>query len=670
MVQSFLQSQQSKAQIGNDAGWALKFYHQNEPYSELPVLKVEDYYADIQATLQSGLEGGTYTFVIEGLINDHYRKLKELVSREGPRWNAVIKLYLYWRDASSNIGGYLANVVGIADLVGGSSVPEEALVAELSIQSVSRKAGSRRYETTIQARERVFTALSSRIPEPIHEDNLQSVINTVKNNTGIRNITPHGLEEIGSLQAEAINFEQGNTYKQEFQQLANALEQATNKRGRGMLLIRDGILHVGVRSFPLEGDPKELTYASGLIEIESIGSMESDPNSDPADAPPRRPEFRLTLKGRPDIKPGDVVKVDLPPEDVIKTTPDFGDAILGMAGSLLPAIGGGLEKPVNLYVNSVQHRLGRTSGFSTVVTTVQIENLNQAWDEHSPSGSHPPVRVSSASSADSGTQAAQAVRQLAEGSASARRFADIGEVRSVQTSGRGSETEPPGQTLTTWRGLVAPDGRRNQANRLAIQRQQPSILQGIPYATPFAWGKCGLVVPRYPGTRVVVLHRNGQANDPLDVGALWEAGHGPDSQAGDWWLILPVDIPESDRATIANDATSEEHTGKVSQDLIDAEGNRIIEVGELTIRVGKNSLKDAGERPDRSDDEGSITIEHTKEGSKIVMKPDGSVEITAKKIKFDTSQSNGDIELDAGNGNITMKANSVDVQVSDSMNVH
>jgi hypothetical protein len=201
-------------------------------------------------------------------------------------------------------------------------------------------------------------------------------------------------------------------------------------------------------------------------------------------------------------------------------------------------------------------------------------------------------------------------------------------------------------------------------------------LQGIPYATPFAWGKCGLVVPRYPGTRVVVLHRNGQANDPLDVGALWEAGHGPDSQAGDWWLILPVDIPESDRATIANNATPKEHTGKVSQDLIDAEGNRIIEVGELTIRVGKDSLKNAGERPKRPNENNPtgtpdcVTIEHTKEGSKIVMKPDGSVEITAKKIKFDTSQSNGDIELDAGQGNITMKANSVDVQVLDSMNVH
>ncbi len=212
-----------------------------------------------------------------------------------------------------------------------------------------------------------------------------------------------------------------------------------------------------------------------------------------------------------------------------------------------------------------------------------------------------------------------------------------------------------------FRGLVAPDGGANQASRLAIQRTNPLRLPGVAYATPFAWGKCGWVLPRYPGTRVMMVHRNGQGSDPVEVGALWESGHGPDSEPGDWWLILPVDIPESQRSNIAENATPEEHTGKVSQDLIDAEGNRIIEVGELTIRVGKESLKNAGERPNRPKRpsvEGSVTIEHTKEGSKIVMKPDGSIEITAKKIK-----------LDAGNGDIEMIANNIDVQVSGSMNV-
>jgi hypothetical protein len=163
----------------------------------------------------------------------------------------------------------------------------------------------------------------------------------------------------------------------------------------------------------------------------------------------------------------------------------------------------------------------------------------------------------------------------------------------------------------------------------------------------------------------MMAHRNGQGSDPVEVGALWESGHGPDSQAGDWWLILPVDVPESARSTISDTTTPKEHTGKVSQDLIDAEGNRIIEVGELTIRIGKDGLKNAGERPDRPDDKDSITIEHTKGESKIVMKPDGSVTITAKKIEFDAGS--GDITMKAKNVNIN--ADDVKVQVKNSMDV-
>jgi hypothetical protein len=229
----------------------------------------------------------------------------------------------------------------------------------------------------------------------------------------------------------------------------------------------------------------------------------------------------------------------------------------------------------------------------------------------------------------------------------------------MQTAGAGSQTENPGQTLTVFEGLQEPDGQPNQAHRLPLQRENPRIRQGVAYASPFAWGKCGLVLPRYPGTRIIMTHRNGQRLDPIDIGALWEAGHGPDSEPGDWWLILPVDIPEDQRSSIANDVDPEEHTGPVTQDLIDAGGNRIIEVGELTIRVGRDSLKDAGERPERPEEENSVTIEHTQEGSKIVMKQDGTIAITGKNI-----------ELDAGTGTITLKANTVDVQVSREMNVH
>jgi hypothetical protein len=177
------------------------------------------------------------------------------------------------------------------------------------------------------------------------------------------------------------------------------------------------------------------------------------------------------------------------------------------------------------------------------------------------------------------------------------------------------------------------------------------------YTTPFAWGKCGLVLPRYPGTRVFVAYRNGLRNDPVEIGALWESGHGPDSQAGDWWLILPVGIPENERATIAEDKTPQEHTGKVSQDLIDADGNRVIEVGELTVRVGRDKLKKAGERPARGQAD-SVTIEHSGGGASITIDQNGKISIKGKNI-----------ELDAGSGDIKMNAANVKVTVSGSMDI-
>ena len=68
-----------------------------------------------------------------------------------------------------------------------------------------------------------------------------------------------------------------------------------------------------------------------------------------------------------------------------------------------------------------------------------------------------------------------------------------------------------------------------------------------PYASPFAWGKFGLVLPRYPGMRVLLAHRNGDDDDLVDIGALWERGNAPASNPGDYWLILPAAIHEADR---------------------------------------------------------------------------------------------------------------------------
>lgn len=677
MVPPFLKSQ-DKARIGNDAGWVLEFYQERsgnlEPHPDLRFLRVDDYYADIQAELvgceNNNLRSGVYTFIIEGLIDKHYG----ILSLNNPKRPTVVKLYLYWRDTIASVGGYLSSFAGLTDLTSKLSDADlqDALVAVLSIKRVSRKAGSRRYETTIQAEEKVFSALNRPVTASVCMESPRSVLQAIQQRTDIqiRFNESNAFTSKGFLPSRADTnpatelayLERGKTYAETIHELANAMEVATKKYGRGMLLIRDGNLYFGPRDIPfiLGSDPEPLKLENGLIEPEIIGTTDSDPYFDRSSGDaPRLTKFKLTLKGRPDLKPGDLVKFNLPPEDAAKTTSDIGAALLGIAGPIAPVLDGGFANAVTLYVNSVKHQLSRTSGFVTYITGVSIPSADEAWDSHSPGGSRPTSSSSFSPVASGSTAAAQAVQQIAQRAAGSRYFAEVGEVRQVQTQGRGSQSETPGQTLTIWRGLVAPDGRANQSSRLSIQRPNPLQLPGVAYATPFAWGKCGLVLPRYPGTRVMMVHRNGQGNDPVEMGALWEAGHGPDSESGDWWLILPVDVDKQKRSAIADDATPEEHTSKVSQDLIDAEGNRIIEVGELTIRVGKDSLKNAGERPTRPSKQNCVTIEHTKKGAKIVIDADGNIEINAGN--------DGDITMTAKNVNIN--ANDVKVKVQNAMDV-
>jgi hypothetical protein len=442
-----------------------------------------------------------------------------------------------------------------------------------------------------------------------------------------------------------------------------------DRRGRGMLLIRDGTLHAGPRPIPLSGEAKSLTEATGFIEAERVAA-EPDPEAGPTPPPPPgKRRFNLTLKGRPDIKPGDLVKFDPPSEEVMKTQSSFGASLFGglgasIADAALPGLTDALgPNAVTLYVNSVKHSLGRTKGFATVVSGVEVAGANEkAWDAAPKDGPSEPVpatapRLASSSASGAGAAAAAILTQAAD-AARSRRFPEVGEVRRFNHSG-GAAAEPPSQTETVWRGLIVPDGKENSARRLPVRRKEPSPVPGVSYLTPFAWGKCGLVLPRYPGTRVLLDHRNGEGTDAVDVGAFWESGKGPTSEPGDWWLILPVGVAADKRQTLP-DSTSppSEHTGKATNDLIDADGNRVITVGELTVRVGQDGLTTAGTRPARAGDEGSVTIEHVAGGSKIVMKSDGTVVITAKNIEMTASE------------NIKLTAAKVDVKVSDKMDVH
>ena len=194
----------------------------------------------------------------------------------------------------------------------------------------------------------------------------------------------------------------------------------------------------------------------------------------------------------------------------------------------------------------------------------------------------------------------------------------------------------------------------------------PLEKSGVPYATPFAWGKCGLVLPRYPGMRVLSLYRHGLPEDPVEVGALWPAGQGPDAQPGDWWLSLPVGVPAQQRSAAGHDETPVPHKGPVSNDLMDADGHRVIEVANLRVRIGPDGLTDAGTRPPPAPDDTLLSIEHSDGTTLVTIDSSGNVKVVAKGAL--RLQGDG-ITLDAGQGDIELTAKNVKVQVQNQMTV-
>ena len=353
--------------VGNDSGWALSFHTEEAgKIVEKPVLLVgrERYYAEVEATLPNGdLSGASYKFTIEGLVDADYGQ----IAQKGSKAPTVVRLYLYWRDTNQSFGGFLANLGGLTDLFSSFSIEQlkPALVAELAITRVSRQVGERRYETVVTAAERVSKQLAQRIvKEPIKADGFRAAVLAIGDAAKV-SIVPYMNETAdpataAKLDKEKIRFDKGVAYRDALRKLAKRFEQASGKRGRGMMLVRDGTLYWGVRPIPLKGEPKKLDLASGLIETQVVNSVSADKNFEttPVEREPRRRQLKLTLKGRPDIKPGDVVTLVLPPEELGDTVSSALTSAVSGVGSLVASLV--VDSPLTkAYVESVVHRLGR-----------------------------------------------------------------------------------------------------------------------------------------------------------------------------------------------------------------------------------------------------------------------------------------------------------------------
>jgi hypothetical protein len=596
--------------VGNLAGWRLQAHNVREGVT-LPqpaiTLTERETDAEIWAHLPGGLEPGSYTLRLPDLSDENFGVLSGS--------NIVLRLWLTWRDAP----GALPVTAGVDALAGTPPM------AEAAVTGLVQRPGQGSWDTVVTARERVYDTLAvARVATPITAtDPLVAAIAVAGQSVEVRGYAdglpaPPGVGLGPSAGGPPYVVEAGVAALDVLADLGGRIEEATGRFGRGPFLQRAGVLHVGVRPVPLVGVPTRLDPGGGLIDVRSLGVVRTDPFAGAlggADADRR--QLAVLLKGRPDIRPGDVVQV-------VGTAADAGSRRLeGLLGGTVGLSGAG-SSLTTVYVSAVTHELSRRRGFVSTVVGVELAHPADAWDTRTRSGRE--SRFSTTVGPGAGSRVVQAIRSAARGASEALRLIDVGEVRRTTTSGT---AEPPSHTTTVWRGLGPGDGAPNQARRLPVNRDQPAPLAGTPYVTSFAWGRCGLVLPRYPGTRVVLGHRNGWADDPVDLGAVWPSGEGPDAQPGDWWLGLPVDVPQPASAPPSGAVPGP--SGVATNDLVDGKGNRVIEVGALRIRVGKGALQQAGTRPQPRTDDVLVAIEHSDNETKVLVHQDGTVEISSKK---------------------------------------
>jgi hypothetical protein len=186
-----------------------------------------------------------------------------------------------------------------------------------------------------------------------------------------------------------------------------------------------------------------------------------------------------------------------------------------------------------------------------------------------------------------------------------------------------------GYLVDLYYGQPAAGSETQPSINAAIKLQDDHVFQDKPVVSPFAWRKCGLVTPVYPGMKAVIVHNRALASDGIVAGYIWSKQPDfppPENQSGDWWLCLPILSADFDATKPPGDAT------KAANDLSTNTGKRVIEVKGLKITVGNDKLASIGKRPtEGADDE--FLIEHVS-GTSVHIDAKGVLMIDASKASL------------------------------------
>ena len=196
----------------------------------------------------------------------------------------------------------------------------------------------------------------------------------------------------------------------------------------------------------------------------------------------------------------------------------------------------------------------------------------------------------------------------------------VGQIRAHPAGPGGS----PDQTSSdVWYSPAPDDGRPAAVRRLPVTPDQHGELRQVPVVTPFAYGGYGLVLPRYPGERVLLADTGG-GQDVVDLGSVWDDGRDAARRAGR--LVAGPAGGGADRRPRGRTRNAAPPAdGFASHDLIDADGRRIVEVSGLTLRVA-DILRKYQRTPGPGRRPGVVLLENTKDGktARIELHDDGT----------------------------------------------
>ncbi len=300
-------------------------------------------------------------------------------------------------------------------------------------------------------------------------------------------------------------------------------------------------------------------------------------------------------------------------------------------------------------IQSVKHVFNTTGGYTCegVATKVISDDNAKRREEHTKKATADTI--------------VEGLGQVASAHRKQSPSIEVGQVKSYTAGASGAASDPTApkkNNADVYYGQVYETEEKQPSIHAAVQNDDSQVLKDKPMVSPFAWHKCGLVVPVYPGMKAVLSHNLSLQDDAMVTGFIWSdhpAFDAPANKKGDWWLSLPVFTSDSDPPIPPPDDT------KITNDLTAMSGLRVIEVSGLKITVGK--MQTLGTRPtEGAADE--FLIEHKK--AKIHIAADGSMEIVADadggKGKI-TIASGGDISMTA-TGGVTMKVGGSAVEIS------